>query len=44
MFKLESVEHDYKSLSLTSKCPVSPERRVLDFESEANQGLGFNSH
>ena len=29
-----------KSLSLTSKCPISVERTVLDLESEVMSGLG----
>ena len=40
MIQLESIEHDYISLSLTSKCKVSPERRVLDLESEIMRGPG----
>ena len=43
MIHLESIEHDYirsLSLSLTSKCQLSPERRVLDLESEVMRGLG----
>ena len=40
MIPLESIEHDYISLSLTSKCKVSPERRVLDLQSEVMRGPG----
>ena len=40
MIQLESTEHDHISLSLTSKCKVSPERRVLDLESEVMRGPG----
>ena len=31
-------------LSLTSKCQLSPERRVLDLESEVHERPGFYSH
>ena len=45
MIYSESIEHEYlrslKSQSYTSKCQVSPERRVLDLESEIQ---GFNTH
>ena len=40
-FGLEFIEHDYvheTSLSLTSKCQISPERRVFDLESEVMRG------
>ena len=42
MIELESIEHDYirnLNLSLTSKCQLSPERIVLDLESEVMRGL-----